>query len=125
MAVNNKMQPNQTTFDELCDELSHGGKYSHLRIILSKNNNREFGQQYLMITPFGFGVVKLIDVDYNDNKILLDVQDCTNGMIKQLTIDINDNTFSFLLISWDDIRKIVLAENKNIFNQDELLDFNY
>jgi sporulation protein YlmC with PRC-barrel domain len=125
MAVNNKMQPNQTTFDELCDELSHGGKYAHLRLILTKNNNHEYGQQYLMVTPSAFGVVKLIDIDFRDNHIYIELQDCVTGTVKDISVDIDDDKFNFLLISWTDIKKIVLAENKNIFNHDELLDFNY
>jgi hypothetical protein len=105
-------QQEKLTGDELLEGLLPNGKYSHLRIILSKNNNREFGQRYLMITPSAFGVVKLINVDYNGNKILLDLQDCITGMVKQIPINVNDKSFNFLLISWDDIRRIVLAENK-------------
>jgi len=43
---------------------------------------------------------------------LLDLQDCITGMVKQIPINVNDKSFNFLLISWDDIRRIVLAENK-------------
>ena len=46
-------------------------QYGHLRLILTKNNNYEFGQQYLMVTPLGFGVVKLIDIDFRDNHIYI------------------------------------------------------
>ena len=113
------------SFEGLLNGMTDSGQYGHLRLILTKNDNREFVQKYLMVTHTSFGLVKLCDINFNDREIQMDLQNCTNGMVKQLTIDINDKTFNFLLISWYDIRKIVLAENKNILNHNEMLDFNY
>ena len=100
-------------------------QYGHLRLILTKNNNHEYGQQYLMVTPTAFGVVKLIDIDFRENHIYIELLDCVTGTVKDISVDIDDDKFKFLLISWTDIKKIVLAENKTKFNHDELLDFNY
>ena len=64
----------KVTGEDLLEGLLPEGKYDYLRIILSKNNNRKFGQQYLMVTKNGFGVVKLNHVEFNDNEIHMDLQ---------------------------------------------------
>ena len=110
-------QQEKVTDDNLLKGLLPNGKYSHLRIILNRNFKPDLPQKYLMVNTSGFGVVRLNDVDYHDNKILLNLQDCTNGMVKQLTIDINDKKINFLLIAWDDVRRMVLAENKTTFDR--------
>jgi hypothetical protein len=88
-------------------------KYDHLQIILSKNNNRKIGQKYLMVTKSGFGVIKLNHIDFNNNEVHMDLQDESSDIVKHISLNINDEGFKFLLISWDDIVKMVINDNKN------------
>ncbi len=120
----NIQKPNPTSFEELLEGMTTKGKYDYLRIILSKNDNRTLGQKYLMATKHNFGLVKLLAVDFQENFIQMDFEDVTTGMVKQINFDVEDQEFKFMLVSWSDIKKMVLAENTNI-PDDKLLDFDY
>lgn len=74
-----------------------------MRIILAKNVNGSFGQKYLFVIPSAFSVVKLLDLNVDDEQVFLSLQDTYTGITKKVPIDVNDTTFHFLLISWDDI----------------------
>ena len=125
MSVNNQSKLYPTTIDELCEKQLISGKYDHLQIILSKNNNHDFGQEYLYISQDAFGKVKLVDLDFVDNHIYIELQDCTTKMFIHQSIDVADKEFKFLLISWQDIRKMVLDESHSKFIDQDLLEFEY
>jgi hypothetical protein len=110
MVLNKQSQPFQTTFAELCEELLPNGKYSHLRLILTKNNNRKFGQQYLIVSQTGFGLVKLCDLDFRENQIHLELQVLPSAVMQHISFDIDDDRFMFLLVSWEDIIKMVMND---------------
>jgi hypothetical protein len=130
MILKNQNQSNtqskQKTLDELIECISNA-KYLHLQLFLSRDGDvsQGLGQQYLMVTPSSFSLIKLIDLDFSNNQIYLDLQDINSGILKRISIDIDDDSFHFLLILWSDIRKMVLAENKTIFNNDEILEFDF
>jgi hypothetical protein len=113
------------TEEEFLEGLLPNGEYSHLRLILSKTNNCQFGKKYLMVTQTGFGIVKLCDIDYSDNEIQIYLQDISSGIIQHFSIDVNDNVFRFFLLAWDDIRKMVLDDTNCKPDDDKLLDFDF
>lgn len=78
-----------------------------------------------MISRSGFGVVKLLDIDYGENQISMALQDISTGMIKNVQLNINDPAFRFVLISWQDIQAILKGEDINKPIEDDLLDFEY
>jgi len=119
-------QHKQKTFDELIEGLSNA-KYPYLQLFLRRDGDvsQGLGQRYLMVTPSSFGVVTLINLDFDGSKILLDLQDCTTEMVKKISIDINDNTFNFLLIAWRDIRKMVIEDLNTKVSDDKLLEFEF
>ena len=110
---------------ELFAELINSNQYEHLRLILHRNQNREFGQTYLYVSKDAFGKVKLVDLDFVDNHIYIELQDCTTKMFIHQSIDVEDKEFKFLLISWQDLRKMVIDENQSKFNNQDLLEFDY
>ena len=110
---------------ELFAELINSGQYEHLRLILHRNQNREFGQTYLYVSQDAFGKVKLVDLDFVDNHIYIGLQDCSTKMFIHQSIDVADKEFKFLLISWQDLRKMVIDENQSKFNNQDLLEFDY
>jgi hypothetical protein len=123
MVTRNSLE-SQTSLSELFAGLSAEGRYGHLKIFLSRNNDKhELPMHFLWISRNAFGKVLLDDVDFDGTQIQLSLQDCKTGFKKVVTMDINDKGFQFLMISWDDIRTMVLADKKSILNNEELLDF--
>ena len=110
---------------ELFSGLTEYGRYNHLRLILSKNNNRLLGQKYLIISSTSFGLVSLSDVNFDDNHVYFELQDVRTGMIKRVGVDIDDPAFGLLLISWQDIRLMMLAEDETRLIHDDLLEFDF
>ena len=94
------------TEDDLFNGLSPDGKFSHLKIILSRNGIGQLNDKYLMVTPEGFGKVKLLDVDFDGHHVQLDMEDCKTGFRKLFSIDVKDESFHFVLIQWNDILKM-------------------
>lgn len=125
MSVNNQSKLYPTTIDELCEKQLESGKYEHLKIILSKNDNHRFGQNYMYISRSAFGKVKLIDLDFIDGHLYIELQDCSNGLFIHNSFDVDDKEFKFLLISWQDIRNMVLTESCTKLSHDEMLEFEF
>ena len=101
----------QPTFEELLSGMTCDGRFDHLRIILTKNSNRTIPEKYLMVTKRGFSLIKLRKVDYHESKIKMELECLSTGIVRQISLDICDSEFKFLLISWQDIRKLVVVEN--------------
>ena len=127
--MNNVPNPHRSrrnvTEDEFLEGLLPNGKYSHLRLILSKTDNCQFGKMYLMVTQSGFGIVKFCDLDYCDNNIQIYLQEVSSGIIQHFSIDVNDNAFRFFLLSWDDIIKMVSDNTSSKPDDGNLLDFDF
>ena len=115
---------NPTDFEELLDGMTPNGKYDYLRIILTKNSNRTIPEKYLMVTEHGFSKIKLLAVDFLKDSISIDFQCTSTGMVKSVNLDVEDSEFRFLLVGWNDIRKMVLDEYVNVPN-DDLLEFDF
>ncbi len=113
------------SFDELISGMTDNGKYAHLRIIHSRTKIQNYYQRYLLVTTDGFGVVKLLEGNLVGNKINLDLQDVFTGSVKKVSIDVNDNRFKFLLISWDDINTLTHQTKENPGSDSTLLEFEY
>jgi len=94
------------TSNDLFNGLSPDGRFSHLKIILSRKGIGQLGDKYLMVTPDGFGTVKLLDVDFEGNHVQLDIEDCITGFRKLFRIDVFDESFHFVLINCDDILNV-------------------
>ncbi|MGD0584106.1 MAG: hypothetical protein ABR974_14325 [Bacteroidales bacterium] len=115
MTVDNQFKPHQTTLDEICEGLSPDGKYSHLQVFLYRiGSTHKIGQQYLFVSRTAFGKVKLIDINYHENLIKLELQDSFSAESSQFTLDINDKEFRFLMIAWEDILYMLKADSNNL-----------
>lgn len=114
----------QTTIEELLQGLSSKGRYDHLKMFLSRENiKHEFPMYFLYIGRDRFGKVRLDDLGFDGTQIHLSIEDCSTGFKKVVQLDIEDKEFQLLLIDWNDIRSLVLAENKSMHSNDELLEF--
>lgn len=122
----NAHSTDQLTLDELLAGMKTTDKYDYLKIILTKNANRTIPQEYLLVSRTGFQVIRLLDIDFGNNGIIMILQDVQSGMTKKITIEAEDQRFKFLLISWQDIQQMVMEANSySKLEDDELLDFDF
>ncbi len=89
--------------EKLLHRMKDSNTYDHLKIILSKNNYRNIGQRYLMVTRDGFGIVRLLDVDYSNQGVVMELEDVETGLVKKVTLNVEDRGFKLVLISWGDV----------------------
>jgi hypothetical protein len=79
-----------------------------------------------MVTKTDVGLVNLMDVDCDDdNKLILALQEDTSGTIKQISINVDDNTFQFILIPWKDIKGILMVDNDLNSSKKEIIEFDF
>ena len=119
------IKPQRQLLKKLIDGLESGDKFQHLRIVLSSNENHSVGQKFLMVSPLAFGVVKLIDFNVENNQIYFLLQDIITGVVNKICIDVDDESFKFLLINWNDIITMHHQTDENEGNDETLLDFDY
>jgi len=122
--TNENIVPASITFGELLNGLSEDRNYEHLKIILSRSGKCSIEEKFLMVTRSGnYGIVNLLDVDFVDDTIVMLIKDAFSNDQKIFRIDINDLSFRFFLIKWQDIRNMVYSEHEqHITDDDELLE---
>lgn len=116
------------TYDDLFSGLSANGIYSHLQILLHREYTilrPEFGQRFLMVSPNTFGLVKLNDLHLCDNKIFMELEDAFTGVTEPVFIPVNDRTFRFVLIYWEDVVEIINHDVNRIKKMQDLLEFEF
>jgi hypothetical protein len=121
--ANKNINTKRPLLKKLIDGLESGSQYQHLRIILSSNDNRTSGQKFLMVSPSAFGVVKLLEFNVENNHVFFVLQDILTGIIEKVSINVDDDTFRFLLISFDDIITLTHQINDDVGTEETLLDF--
>lgn len=122
-------KPDSITYDELFSGLSSTGIYSHLQILLHREHTitkPEFGRKFLMVSPNTFGLVRLNDLYLCDDQICLELENVFASISKSVFIPINDKSFRFVLIAWEDVVDI-LHEDIGVSNTSKngLLEFDF
>ena len=107
------------------DGLKTDGKYEHLQLILSKNSNCTIEQEYLLVSKLGFGLYKLLDIDYQEGKILMTFRNTETDSITEERLDVNDTKPQLFLVCWDDIKRMVYKTKTPDHCKEDLLEFNY
>ena len=101
------------------------GHYPHLEVFRSrKNDNHKLPQDFLYVDPCSFGKVRVNDLWYCDDKISIEVQESTTGLVKEISVDVNARP-DFLMVRWDDVVSMVQNERTSSMSNDQLLDFEY
>ncbi len=93
--------------EELLATMDVTDKYDYLKVILSKSKENSLGKKYIMITREAFGVIRLLNVTFSEPKIILDLENPITGQQRQAHLNIEDSSFKFLLVNWQDIRNMV------------------
>jgi hypothetical protein len=106
------------TFKELSEGLHKDGRFAYLQIILSKNTNRQLNQMYLMVTHSNlwsdFRIIRLNDLEYKKEKILLKITDLYSGKKETVSIEIrHPELCNVLLICLEDVLKMNREINEN------------
>jgi hypothetical protein len=121
-----KQKPMLTSIEELFDGLSPEGQYANLQFFLSRSfDKKELPAYYLLVSRDAFLKVRLDDLDFNGKDIELSIYDCSTNANSTLMLDINEKDFQCLLISWDDIKEMVLKDYKSDTSNDALLEFDF
>lgn len=103
----------QLTVNEFMDAFADNKEgFKHLQIFLTKTGSIDFGDYYLMLGRNSFGIVRLLDIDYQDEKVLLDLLDVKSNKVFQLPIHIHKRGFQGMFWKLDDIREIIRENDK-------------
>lgn len=115
--------------NELITQISNAPEdFTHLQIILHRAQTRlepEFGRKFLFISHDSFGLVKLNDLSVENNYVHLVLEDASTGQSSAFTFDINDKSFQFLMIAWEDVQDIYFHDKNTSFTCNDLLEFEF
>ena len=102
--------------------------FTHLQILLHRAHTRlepEFGRKFLFISHDSFGLVKLNDLSVENNYLHLVLEDASTGQSAPFTIDINEKSFQFLMIAWEDVQDIYSHDKNTSCACKDLLEFDF
>jgi len=112
--------------DNLLSGLISDGKTEHLQIILSKTHDHQVGDEYLVCSPLGFGVYQLLDINYQEGRIMLTFRNTETDNITVESLDINDTKPQLFLVCWDDIKQMVIkTKTSDLSNDKDLLEYDF
>lgn len=73
----------------------------------------------------GFEVVLIKDIDLIDNHVTIVLESCVSGNTKGFEIDLEDNSFQFVLLNVQDVKDMLKITEAETGRGDELLDFQF
>ena len=127
MAVNNN-NIYTDNFHGLKDLIEYSpDNYKHLQVFHHRDgmSNCSMDQEYLMISNNVFRKVIVLNLTVEGDYINIEFLDCTMQEVRNVRISLIDDKPSILFVCWQDIRKIVLAENTTSYSDDGLLEFDF
>jgi len=116
-----------STIDKLVQEMEqHPELYQHLKIFLKRENSTgipDFGEEFLGVSPSGFGLYRIESVDYQNGSIIISLTDTLTKELVTHSVDINNRQPSCLFIRWKDVKNMVFSEcMKSNINEYDLLE---
>lgn len=118
---------NPTSINELVVDIEkHPDRYQHLKIFLRHENSTgipDFGEEYLAVSPSGFGLYRIESVDYQNGEIIISITDTSTKEVVTHSVDINNSHPTCLYVRWKDIKNMVFNEcMKRNINDNDLLE---
>ena len=115
------------SIDEMVNEMeTHPDDYQHLKVFLRHENSTgipDFGEEYLGVSPSGFGLYRINSTDFQNGNIILSLTEASTNKAVNLSLDINNQRPSCLFIRWKDVKNMVFDEcMKSKINDNELLE---
>lgn len=115
------------SIDEMLSEMKkHPDVYQHLKVFLRHENSTDipdFGEDYLAVSPTGFGLYQINSVDYQNGRINISLTEASTSNKVSYSLDINNQNPSCLFIRWKDLKNMVFDEcMKRDVNDNDLLE---
>ena len=110
MKDSNKIS-NPTSINELVQEIEkHPDVYQHLKVFLRHENSNgipDFGEEYLAVSPSGFGMYRINSTDYQNGRIILSLTEVSTNKAVNYSFNINEVHPTCLFIRWKDVKNMV------------------
>lgn len=108
------MNTNDNNIQDLINQMTKSPEnYLHLQVFLHREHTilePVFGRKFLFMSPNSFGLVKVNNLITEGNSIYMILEDAFTHQVAPFKIDVNDKSFKFLLIAWEDVLDIVHQE---------------
>jgi len=115
------------SIDEMVSEMEkYPDAYQHLKVFLRHENSTgipDFGEEYLGVSPSGFGLYCINSTDYENGRIILSLTEVSTNKALNYSFNINEVHPTCLFIRWKDVKDMVFDEcMKSEINDKELLE---
>lgn len=127
MKTDSNKLSNPTSINELVVDIEkHPDVYQHLKVFLRHENSTgipDFGEEYLAVSPSGFGLYRINSTDYQNGRIMLSLTETSTNKAVNYSFNINEVHPTCLFIRWKDVKNMVFDEcMKSKINNNELLE---
>ena len=99
------------SINELVHEMEkHPSRYKHLKVFLRRENSTgipDFGEEYLAVSPSGFGLYCINSTDYQNGRIILSLTEVSTNKAVNYSFNINEVHPTCLFIRWKDVKNMV------------------
>ncbi|HQG78223.1 MAG TPA: hypothetical protein PLS58_12080 [Bacteroidales bacterium] len=99
------------SLEELISDMeNHPDQYQHLKIFLRRELNVDgsyLGKEYLAVSPLGFCLCRINNVEYKDGEIFISLTDTAADEEFIHTVDIHDGQPYTIFIQWKDILNLM------------------
>ena len=102
------------SINELVQDMEkHPDVYQHLKVFLRLENSTgipDFGEEYLAVSPNGFGLYCINSTDYQNGRIILSLTEVSTNKAVNYSFNINEVHHTCVFIRWKDIKSMVFNE---------------
>ena len=118
---------NLASINELVQDMEkYPDAYQHLKVFLRRENSTgipDLGEEYLGVSPSGFGLYCINSTDYENGRIILSLTEVSTNKALNYSFNIKDVHPTCLFIRWKDVKNMVFDEcMKSEINDKELLE---
>jgi len=117
---------NLASINELVQDMEkYPDAYKHLKVFLRENSTGipDFGEEYLAVSPSGFGLYCINYTDYQNGKIIISLTEVSTNKALNYSFNINEVHPTCLFIRWKDVKNMVFDEcMKRDVNDNDLLE---
>ena len=127
MKTESKELSEPASINELVQDMEkYPDAYQHLKVFLRRENSTgipDFGEEYLAVSPSGFGLYCINSTDYQNGRIILSLTEASTNMAVKYSFNINEVHPTCLFIRWEDLKSLVFEEcMKSNINDADLLE---
>ena len=105
---------NLASINELVQDMEkYPDAYQHLKVFLRRENSTgipDFGEEYLAVSPSGFGLYRINSTDYQNGRIILTLTEASTNKEVHYSLNLNDPHPSCIFIRWKDVKSMVFRE---------------